>query len=82
MSDGTEKNLAAPPSRSLLRWLKFIPNGLTLCNSLGGYTAILVTLQAYKHVDDQHAMATIFAASSMTRTSFASASSSPSSTCI
>ena len=61
MSDGTEKNLAAPPSRSLLRWLKFIPNGLTLCNSLCGYAAILVTLQAYKHVDDQHAMATIFA---------------------
>ena len=61
MSDGTEKNLSAPPSRSLLRWLKFIPNGLTLCNSLCGYAAILVTLQAYKHVDDQHAMATIFA---------------------
>ena len=61
MSDGTEKNLSAPPSRSLLRWLKFIPNGLTLCNSLCGYAAILVTLQAYKHVDDQQAMATIFA---------------------
>jgi len=61
MNDGTEKNRATPPSRSLLRWLKFIPNGLTLCNSLCGYAAILITLQAYKNVGDQQAMATIFA---------------------
>lgn len=61
MNDGSEKNLSAPPSRSLLRWLKFIPNGLTLCNSLCGYAAILITLQAYKNVGDQQAMATIFA---------------------
>ena len=49
------------PSRSLLRWLKFIPNSLTLCNSLCGYAAILITLQAYKNAGDNQAMATIFA---------------------
>ena len=51
----------APPSRKVERWLQFVPNSLTLCNSLCGYAAILVTLQAYKNVDDQQAMATIFA---------------------
>jgi len=61
MSDGKGNNLTPPPSRDLLRWLKFIPNSLTLCNSLCGYAAILVTLQAYKNVGDQHAMATVFA---------------------
>ena len=29
------------------RWLRFIPNGLTLCNSLCGFAAILYTLQVY-----------------------------------
>ena len=61
MNDGNGQKNVAPPSRDLLRWLRFIPNSLTLCNSLCGYAAILITLQAYKHVDDQHAMATIFA---------------------
>ena len=56
-----EHRFAPPPSRKVERWLQFVPNSLTLCNSLCGYAAILVTLQAYKHVDDQHAMATIFA---------------------
>ena len=58
--NGQEERIAPPP-RNLLRWLKFIPNSLTLGNSLCGYAAILITLQAYKHVDDQQAMATIFA---------------------
>ena len=61
MNSGNGQERIAPPPRSLLRWLKFIPNSLTLCNSLCGYAAILITLQAYKHVDDQQAMATIFA---------------------
>ena len=63
MSD-TKPDNVAPPSQGLVRWLRFIPNGLTLCNSLCGYAAILITLQAYKNVDDQKAMATIFAWSS------------------
>ena len=61
MNDGNGQDRNAPPSRGLLRWLRFIPNSLTLGNSLCGYAAILITLQAYKHVDDQQAMATIFA---------------------
>jgi len=60
--NGQDRIPAAPGRRDLLlRWLRFIPNSLTLCNSLCGYAAILVTLQAYKNVDDQQAMATIFA---------------------
>ena len=60
--NGQDRPQVAPRRRDLLmRWLRFIPNSLTLCNSLCGYAAILVTLQAYKHVDDQQAMATIFA---------------------
>ena len=59
MSDGKEQDHVAPPSRGLLRWLKFIPNTLTLCNSLCGYAAIIITLQAYKSSGDQQA--TIFA---------------------
>ena len=60
--NGQDRPQVAPRRRDLLmRWLRFIPNSLTLCNSLCGYAAILVTLQAYKNVDDQQAMATIFA---------------------
>lgn len=31
------------------RWIKWIPNALTLCNSLCGFAAILITLQAYRY---------------------------------
>ena len=61
MNPVSEQEHPAPPSKKLQQWLQFVPNSLTLCNSLCGYAAILVTLQAYKHVDDQRAMATIFA---------------------
>ena len=61
MNNENGQERVAPPSRKVERWLQFVPNSLTLCNSLCGYAAILVTLQAYKHVDDQQAMATIFA---------------------
>lgn len=30
-------------------WIKWIPNSLTLCNSLCGFTAILLTIQIYKY---------------------------------
>ena len=71
MNDGNGQDRNAPPSRGLLRWLRFIPNTLTLCNSLCGYAAILITLQAYKQgeiqqidgvmtwVPDKQGMATI-----------------------
>lgn len=61
MSSDNQQERISTPSRKLQQWLQFVPNTLTLCNSLCGYAAILVTLQAYKHVDDQQAMATIFA---------------------
>ena len=62
MSGGNGGHVPVPAGRDrLLHWLRFIPNSLTLCNSLCGYAAILVTLQAYKNVGDQRAMATIFA---------------------
>ena len=35
------------------RWIKWIPNSLTLCNSLCGFAAILITLQAYKQQTPQ-----------------------------
>ena len=60
MNDRIGQGQAAPP-HGPLRWLRFIPNTLTLCNSLCGYAAILITLQAYKSGDDRQAMATIFA---------------------
>ena len=34
------------------RWLKMIPNSLTLCNSLCGFAAILWTLRAYEQGED------------------------------
>ena len=34
------------------RWIKGIPNSLTLCNSLCGFASILITLQAYKYSND------------------------------
>ena len=30
------------------RWLKYVPNSLTLCNSLCGFAAILYMLRAYE----------------------------------
>ena len=60
MSGGIGQEHPSPPGGAL-RWLRFIPNTLTLCNSLCGYAAILITLQAYKSGDDKQAMATIFA---------------------
>ena len=30
------------------KWLKYVPNSLTLCNSLCGFLAILITLRAYE----------------------------------
>lgn len=43
------------------RWIKAIPNALTLCNSLCGYAAILMMIQAYKYADDPRAMSVVFA---------------------
>ena len=47
------------------RWIKAVPNCLTLCNSLFGVASILITLQAYKYTDkysdDTAAMAAVFA---------------------
>ena len=34
------------------KWLKAVPNTLTVCNSLCGFAAILNTLQAYKEMKD------------------------------
>ncbi|MDR0931602.1 MAG: CDP-alcohol phosphatidyltransferase family protein [Victivallales bacterium] len=34
------------------RWLKLVPNSLTLCNSLCGFLAILITLRAYESDTD------------------------------
>ena len=61
MNPGNGQEQVTPPSRGLLRWLRFIPNTLTLCNSLCGYAAILITLQAYKSGGDRQTMAGIFA---------------------
>ncbi len=33
------------------RWLKAVPNSLTLCNSLCGFAAILYTLRAYEYME-------------------------------
>ena len=43
------------------RWIKAVPNGLTLCNSLCGFASILITLQAYKYTDNTAAAASVFA---------------------
>lgn len=34
------------------RWLKWVPNSLTLCNSLCGFAAVLYTLRAYESKPD------------------------------
>ena len=42
--------------RNLLKtnkWLKYVPNSLTLCNSLCGFLAILITLRAYERGMDR-----------------------------
>jgi CDP-diacylglycerol--serine O-phosphatidyltransferase len=43
------------------KWIKGIPNSLTLCNSLCGFASILITIQAYKYVNDPGAVAKVFA---------------------
>ncbi len=43
------------------RWMKGIPNSLTLCNSLCGYASILITLHAYHYADNPARMSEIFA---------------------
>ena len=43
------------------KWIKAVPNSLTLCNSLCGFASILITLQAYKYTEDTAAVATVFA---------------------
>lgn len=43
------------------KYLHWVPNTLTLCNSLCGYTSILITLQAYKNLGDRPAMAHVYA---------------------
>lgn len=43
------------------QWIKGIPNSLTLCNSLCGFASILITIQAYKYVNDPGAAAKVFA---------------------
>src|SRR5574344_1212377 len=35
------------------RWLKFVPNSLTLCNSLCGFASILCTIRAYEERDGE-----------------------------
>ena len=47
------------------RWIKGVPNSLTLCNSLCGFASILITLQAYKFAEDPAKMADIFAISAI-----------------
>jgi CDP-diacylglycerol---serine O-phosphatidyltransferase len=44
------------------KWLKAVPNTLTVCNSLCGFAAILNTLQAYKETKDP---ASVFVVSSV-----------------
>lgn len=43
------------------KWIKAVPNSLTLCNSLCGFASILITLQAYKHTGNNAAVASVFA---------------------
>lgn len=43
------------------RWIKAIPNSLTLCNSLCGFASILITLQAYKYAEDPKKTSVVFA---------------------
>lgn len=40
------------------RWLKWVPNSLTLCNSLCGFAAVLYTLRAYEDEPDIRIFAT------------------------
>jgi len=49
------------------RWLKWVPNALTLGNALCGFAAILYTLQAYERVlfNDSAEMEKIFAGSAL-----------------
>lgn len=46
------------------RWIKWIPNSLTLCNSLCGFASILITYQSYRYIQYGCTMSGIFAFSS------------------
>ncbi len=42
------------------RWLKYVPNSLTLCNSLCGFLAILIALRAYEMETPQESITVFF----------------------
>jgi CDP-diacylglycerol--serine O-phosphatidyltransferase len=51
----SKKNFKEAVTRN--RWLKYVPNSLTLCNSLCGFAAILYTIRAFHNSDyDNHAL--------------------------
>lgn len=45
----SKKNFKETVTRN--RWLKYVPNSLTLCNSLCGFAAILYTIRAFHNSD-------------------------------
>ena len=45
------------------RWIKWIPNSLTLCNSLCGFASILITFLSYRYIGDAERMPQVFALS-------------------
>lgn len=47
------------------RWLKFVPNFLTICNSLCGFAAILYTLRAYEKFYNSNDVFSVFAISAL-----------------
>ena len=47
------------------RWLKCVPNSLTLCNSLCGFAAILYTLRAYERFYNSSNALSVFATSAV-----------------
>ncbi len=47
------------------RWLKCVPNALTLCNSLCGFAAILYTLRAYEKYYNSNNALSVFAISAI-----------------
>jgi len=45
------------------RWIKWIPNSLTLCNSLCGFASILITFQSYRYIGNDEKLPLVFAVS-------------------